>query len=63
MSLHGSVYRLFGDSDGGRTVDAIDFSAFLNAFGTNNVIFDFDGGGATDALDFGQFLLRFGTGV
>jgi hypothetical protein len=57
------LFRLFGDADGGGTVDAIDFGAFLGAFGTNNSIFDFDNGGTVDALDFGQFLQRFGTGI
>ena len=58
-----SIFRIFGDANGGGSVDAIDFGAFLGAFGTNNAIFDFDNGGAVDALDFSQFLRRFGTGI
>jgi hypothetical protein len=57
------LFRLFGDADGSGTVDALDFGAFLGAFGTANPNFDFDNGGAVDALDFGQFLQRFGTGI
>jgi hypothetical protein len=57
------LFRHFGDSNGSGTVDAIDFGAFLAAFGTNNSTFDFDGGGTVDAVDFGQFVSRFGTGI
>jgi hypothetical protein len=57
------IFRLFGDADGSGTVDALDFGAFLGAFGTANSTFDFDNGGTVDALDFGQFLQRFGTGI
>ena len=44
-------------------MDAIDFGAFRQGFGTGDPTFDFDGGGAVDALDFGQFRQRFGTFV
>jgi len=57
------LFRLFGDADGNGVVDAIDFGAFRQAFGTNGAIFDFDGGGSVDALDFGEFRRRFGAGV
>jgi hypothetical protein len=58
-----NIFRLVGDNDGGGTVDALDFGAFLGAFGSSNSVFDFDNGGTVDALDFGQFLQRFGAGI
>lgn len=57
------ITRIFGDSDGDGDVDATDFGAFRNSFGTAVVAFDFDSDGDVDASDFGQFRLRFGTVV
>jgi hypothetical protein len=57
------LFRLYGDNNGSGTVDALDFGAFLSAFGAGPSIFDFDNNGTTDAADFGQFLQRFGTGI
>jgi len=58
-----SLHRLIGDVDGDGDVDAQDFGAFRQNFGTSNFAFDFDGDGDVDATDFGQFRLRFGTSV
>ena len=59
-----NFHRLFGDANGDRTVDAGDFSAFGNAFGTTaNSIFDFNGDGTIDAGDFAEFGNRFGTTI
>jgi hypothetical protein len=57
------LHRLIGDVDGDGDVDATDFGAFRQSFGTDNFAFDFDGDGDVDAADFGQFRLRFGTSV
>jgi hypothetical protein len=58
----GSVYlfhRLFGDSNGDRTVNASDILAFRLAFLSNGPSFDYDNNGVVDAADFLQFRLRF----
>ena len=55
-----AFFRLFGDSDGDRDVDAADFAAFRGAFGGYSFAFDFDGDNDTDGADFGQFRQRFG---
>jgi len=57
------ITRLFGDNDGDRDVDAIDFGAFRAAFGGSNPVMDFDQDGDVDAVDFGQFRGRFGASV
>jgi len=62
-ALPGRITRLFGDVDGDGDVDATDFGAFRNAFGTAAVAFDFDGDGDVDATDFGQFRLRSGVSL
>src|SRR5262249_34698575 len=60
-------YRLFGDADGSRTVDAVDLLALRPSFGLLAgqpgylAYFDFDGNGTVDALDLLRFRLRFGT--
>jgi hypothetical protein len=56
-------HRLFGDQDGDRDVDAIDFGAFRNAFGQPGSVFDSDGDGDVDATDFGAFRARFGSSI
>ena len=57
----GAIYRLFGDSNGDRTVNGADFLAFRLAFLQQpvNPSFDFDGDGQVNGGDFLQFRLRF----
>ncbi len=62
-------HRLFGDSDGNATVNAFDYSAFRDAFGTSTgnpayvEALDFDLSGAINAFDFGAFRDRFGVTI
>jgi hypothetical protein len=59
-------FRLYGDADGDRDVDALDFARFRTAIGkrTEDVgflgYFDFDGDGDNDAMDFASFRARMG---
>jgi hypothetical protein len=59
-------HRLYGDMDGDRDTDAIDFGAFRRAFGTSEGVplyrecLDGDGDGDIDAQDFNLFRLHFG---
>jgi hypothetical protein len=59
-------FRLFGDSDGNRTVGTSDFAAFRLAFGASDTAanyrdeFDFDTLGGIGLSDFAAFRLRFG---
>ncbi|MCA9129613.1 MAG: PD40 domain-containing protein, partial [Planctomycetales bacterium] len=59
-------FRFFGDVDGDRDVDILDFLAFRRAFGTNSsrsgfsAYFDVDGDGDIDGGDFLQFRRRYG---
>ena len=61
-----SLFRLFGDVNGDKTVNVLDLAAFRNAFGTastdaNYVSFlDFNGDGAINGADLAQFRNRFG---
>jgi hypothetical protein len=57
-----TFHRLFGDIDGDRDVDAMDFNFFRLAYGHAGITspFDVDGDGDVDAADFGQFFNRFG---
>jgi hypothetical protein len=61
-----SFHRLFGDADGDRDVDALDFfrlrDAFGKAAGTPGYLADFDADadGDVDALDLFRFRNRFG---
>jgi hypothetical protein len=61
------LFRLFGDSDGNGTVDALDLFRLRTSFGKTSADpgyladFDFDGSGAIDALDLFRFRQRFGT--
>jgi len=60
----GRIHRLFGDGDGDGDVDASDYGAFRQTFGSSlNLAFDADGDGDVDATDYGAFRLRFGTSV
>jgi hypothetical protein len=62
-----SFHRLFGDGDGDRDVDAVDFFQFRGAFGRNTgdplylAFLDANGDGRVDNLDFFQVRSRFGT--
>ncbi len=59
-------FRLFGDVNGDRTVNVIDFFQFRNAFGGSgnfNAAFDSNGDGVINILDFFQFSSRFRTSV
>ncbi|MBX7102445.1 MAG: S8 family serine peptidase [Gemmataceae bacterium] len=58
-----TFHRLFGDSDGDRTITAADFLAFRLMFLSNNPVFDFDGDGQVGPGDFLQFRLRFLTTI
>ncbi len=59
-----SFFRLYGDSDGDRDVDAADLEAFVPALGTTSENegflwwFDFDGDGDVDGEDEAQFRAR-----
>lgn len=65
----GAIFRLFGDGDGDRDVDSMDFLAFRGTNGLNsgdpgfNPHFDFDFDGDVDSGDFLEFRARFGTSV
>jgi hypothetical protein len=59
-------YRLFGDSDGNRTVDTLDLLRLRTSFGllANQpgylAYFDWDNSGVIDALDLFRFRQRYG---
>jgi len=56
-----STFRLFGDSNGDRSVTSVDFAAFRSVFGlTGPSMFDFNGDGVTNSNDFAAFRARFG---
>jgi hypothetical protein len=61
-----TFHRLFGDVNGSKSVNALDYNAFRPVFGKNSgqagydAAFDFDGNGTINALDFNQFRSRFG---
>lgn len=61
-----AFFRYFGDSDGDRDVDDLDYVLFDRAFGTQAGdpdylgYFDFGGDGDVDDTDFFQFLERYG---
>lgn len=55
-----NFHRLFGDSDGNRSITAADFAAFRLSYGTGSSIFDFDNDGQTSASDFSEFRIRYG---
>jgi hypothetical protein len=62
-----ALHRLFGDNDGDRDVDSLDFFQLRSTYGLAAsapgylAAFDFNGDGFVDALDFFQFRTRFGT--
>jgi len=61
-----AFFRMFGDIDGTRNVDFVDFFAFRKAFGKStgqtdyDPEFDWDASGTVDFVDFFQFRSRFG---
>lgn len=61
------LYRFFGDRNGDRRVDGLDFGAFISTYGLPTSspgflsYFDFNGDGRVDGLDFGNFALRYNT--
>jgi hypothetical protein len=61
-----SLFRLFGDVNGDRTVNITDLTAFRNAFGTISTdtsflpFLDFNGDGVINLTDLTQFRNRFG---
>src|SRR4030095_3339176 len=59
-----TFYRLYGDADGNRTVDAADQAAFDAAFGQTDALslatFDFNRDGQINVTDRTQFNRRFG---
>jgi hypothetical protein len=62
-----AFHRLFGDNNGDKAVNPLDYLQFRNAFGKTqgnagyNDAFDFNGDGSVNPLDYAQFRLRFGT--
>jgi hypothetical protein len=64
-----SLYRLYGDVNGDRRVDNLDFFQFRGAFGRSTgdplylAYLDFNGDGRVDNLDFFQLRTRFGTSL
>ena len=61
-----TFHRLFGDSNGSKSVNATDYNQFRSAFGKGtgqvgfNPAFDFDNSGTINATDYNQFRRRFG---
>ena len=61
-----SLFRLFGDVNGDKTVNLTDLTAFRNAFGASSTdanyrpFFDFSGDGVINLTDLTQFRNRFG---
>jgi hypothetical protein len=61
-----SLFRLFGDVNGDKTVNITDLTAFRNAFGTISTdtsflpFLDFNGDGVINLTDLTQFRSRFG---
>jgi hypothetical protein len=59
-------HRLYGDSDGNKTSNTLDYARFKNAFGSStgssaySADFDLDNNGSVNALDYAQFKKRFG---
>jgi hypothetical protein len=60
-----AFFRFFGDSDGDRDVDNLDFARFRNSYNTlsgdsaNQACFDNNADGAVDNVDFAAFRLRY----
>lgn len=58
-----TFHRLFGDADGDRDVDLVEFSAFRAAFGATSNLFDSDNDSDVDLNDFSAFRSRFGSAI
>jgi hypothetical protein len=62
-----TFFRLFGDVNGDKKVNASDANQFNNTFGLASglagylALFDFTGNGSTNAADANQFNNRFGS--
>ncbi|MEO1524698.1 MAG: G8 domain-containing protein [Planctomycetota bacterium] len=57
-------FRLYGDINGDRTINIIDFFRFRDAFrGNYDAAFDFNGDGVVNVIDFFQFRSRFGSSI
>ncbi len=54
-------YRLFGDVDANRTINAVDYNALLASFGINDPRFDINMSGTVEAVDYNALLARFGS--
>lgn len=59
-SSDGDIFRLYGDADGNRRVDAADFAAFRMAYGVASFAIDTGADGIVDSADFSEFRKRFG---
>src|SRR5262245_18911117 len=61
------LFRFYGDINGDRHVDIVDFGLFSSTYNLSSgqtgfiAAFDFNGDGHIDIADFGQFSLRFFT--
>lgn len=61
------LFRMFGDFNGDRQVDGVDFSAFSSTYGLTSAstsflaMFDVNGDGFIDGVDFSQFSGRYAT--
>jgi hypothetical protein len=61
-----TFHRLFGDVNGSKNVQALDYNLFRATFGktpsqpTYDAAFDFDNSGTVNAMDYNQFRSRFG---
>ena len=60
VSPPGSIFRLFGDADGNRTVDAVDFVYLRLALGGASFALDLDGDGDVSLFVFIGFRNNFG---
>ncbi len=63
VSPAGSIFRLFGDADGNRSVNAVDFVYLRLALGGSSFAFDLDGDGSVELLDFIGFRNNFGMSI
>jgi hypothetical protein len=54
------LFRLYGDADGSRTVNALDLSLFRAAYGSGDPTFDVDGNGVVNANDLVAFRTNYG---
>jgi len=61
-----TFHRLFGDSDGNRIVNALDYARLKNSFARSssdplfNSAFDYEGNSLINALDLARFRQRYG---